>query len=192
MQGLSFGISDVRVTVQVAAELAILPAVKANSSAFAPFKYFLLNRRLTTLCSYPSHKRLNVQFQLKPVCFDHAGHTCNDPLARQRLDEAAEKAKIELSTAVESEINIPFITSDTSGPRHLLVKLSRAKLEELTNEFIERAMTITKRAMEASPFKITDINEVILVGGQTIGILNHMQRIMIFQNHFLISLGNYF
>ncbi len=91
----------------------------------------------------------------------------NDPLARQRLDEAAEKAKIELSTAVESEINIPFITSDTSGPRHLLVKLSRAKLEELTNEFIERAMTITKRAMEASPFKITDINEVILVGGQT-------------------------
>jgi molecular chaperone DnaK len=91
----------------------------------------------------------------------------NDPLARQRLDEAAEKAKIELSTAVETEINIPFITSDASGPRHLLVKMSRAKLEELTNEFIERAMTITKRAMEASPFKIPDINEVILVGGQT-------------------------
>ncbi len=91
----------------------------------------------------------------------------NDPLARQRLDEAAEKAKIELSTAVETEINIPFITSDSSGPRHLLVKMSRAKLEELTNEFIERAMTITKRAMEASPFKIPDINEVILVGGQT-------------------------
>ena len=91
----------------------------------------------------------------------------NDPLARQRLDEAAEKAKIELSTAVETEINIPFITSDASGPRHLLVKMSRAKLEELTNEFIERAITITKRAMEASPFKIPDINEVILVGGQT-------------------------
>ncbi|HVM73861.1 MAG TPA: molecular chaperone DnaK [Candidatus Paceibacterota bacterium] len=91
----------------------------------------------------------------------------NDPLARQRLDEAAEKAKIELSTAVETEVNIPFITSDASGPRHLLVKLSRAKLEELTNEFIERAMTITKRAMEASPFKVPDINEIILVGGQT-------------------------
>ncbi len=90
-----------------------------------------------------------------------------DPLARQRLDEAAEKAKIELSTAVESEVNIPFITSDASGPRHLLVKLTRAKLEELTAEFIDRALAITKRAMEASPFKLADINEVILVGGQT-------------------------
>ncbi len=91
----------------------------------------------------------------------------NDPLARQRLDEAAEKAKIELSTAVETEVNIPFITSDSSGPRHLLIKLSRAKLEEISAEFIDRAISITKRAMEASPFKITDINEVILVGGQT-------------------------
>ena len=91
----------------------------------------------------------------------------NDPLARQRLDEAAEKAKIELSTALETEINIPFITSDAAGPRHLLVKLTRAKLEELTQEFLDRAMLITKRAMEASPFKIGDINEVILVGGQT-------------------------
>jgi molecular chaperone DnaK len=91
----------------------------------------------------------------------------NDPLAKQRLDEAAEKAKIELSTAVETEINIPFITSDASGPKHLLLKMTRSKLEELTEEFIERAMQITKRAMEASPFKLADINEVILVGGQT-------------------------
>lgn len=91
----------------------------------------------------------------------------NDPLARQRLDEAAEKAKIELSSAIESEINIPFITSDASGPRHLLLKLTRAKLEDLASEYVERAMTITKRAMEASPFKVGDINEVILVGGQT-------------------------
>jgi molecular chaperone DnaK len=91
----------------------------------------------------------------------------NDPLARQRLDEAAEKAKIELSTAAETEVNIPFLTSDSSGPRHLLIKMTRAKLEELTQEFIDRAMAITKRAMEASPFKIGDINEVILVGGQT-------------------------
>src|SRR5580693_7671866 len=68
----------------------------------------------------------------------------NDPLARQRLDEAAEKAKIELSTATETEVNIPFITSDSSGPRHLLIKISRAKLEELTAEFIDRAMAITK------------------------------------------------
>ncbi|MBY0473046.1 molecular chaperone DnaK [Patescibacteria group bacterium] len=91
----------------------------------------------------------------------------NDPLARQRLDEAAEKAKIELSTAIETEINIPFITSDSSGPRHLLLKMTRAKLEELSQEFIDRALMITKRAMEASPFKVADINEVILVGGQT-------------------------
>lgn len=90
-----------------------------------------------------------------------------DALARQRLDEAAEKAKIELSTALETEINIPFITSDASGPRHLLLKMTRAKLEELSAEFISRALDITKRAMEASPFKIADINEVILVGGQT-------------------------
>jgi molecular chaperone DnaK len=91
----------------------------------------------------------------------------NDALARQRLDEAAEKAKIELSTAVDTEVNIPFITSDASGPRHLLIKITRAKLEEITREFIERAMEITKRAMEASPFKLADIQEVILVGGQT-------------------------
>lgn len=91
----------------------------------------------------------------------------NDALARQRLDEAAEKAKIELSSAMETEINIPFLTSDASGPRHLLIKMTRAKLEDISGEFIDRAMAITKRAMEASPFKIGDINEVILVGGQT-------------------------
>ena len=90
-----------------------------------------------------------------------------DTLALQRLDEAAEKAKIELSTAMESEVNIPFITSDSSGPRHLLIKITRAKLEELTGEFIDRAMAITKRAMEASGFSTSQINEVILVGGQT-------------------------
>ncbi|MCR4325403.1 MAG: molecular chaperone DnaK [Patescibacteria group bacterium] len=90
-----------------------------------------------------------------------------DPLARQRMDEAAEKAKIELSSASETEVNVPFITSDASGPRHLLIKMTRAKLEELAGEFVERAMSITKRAMEASPFKIGDINEVVLVGGQT-------------------------
>jgi len=91
----------------------------------------------------------------------------SDALALQRLDEAAEKAKIELSTASETEINIPFITSDANGPRHLLMKLSRAKLEELSREFIDRAMEITKRAVEASPFKVNEIDEVILVGGQT-------------------------
>lgn len=90
-----------------------------------------------------------------------------DALALQRLDEAAEKAKIELSTAVQTEVNIPFLTSGADGPKHLLITMTRAKLEELTKEFIDRAMEITKRAMEASPFKIADINEVVLVGGQT-------------------------
>ena len=90
-----------------------------------------------------------------------------DPLALQRLDEASEKAKIELSTAMQTEINIPFITSGADGPKHLLVTFTRAKLEELCAEFIDRAMIITKRAMDASPFKVGDLNEVILVGGQT-------------------------
>ncbi len=91
----------------------------------------------------------------------------NDTLALQRLDEAAEKAKIELSTAAQTEVNIPFITSGANGPQHLLITMTRAKLEELTQEFIDRALIITKRAMEASPFKIDQINEVVMVGGQT-------------------------
>ncbi len=91
----------------------------------------------------------------------------NDSLALQRIDEAAEKAKIELSTATETEINIPFITSDDSGPKHLLLKLTRAKLEELAMPYIEKAIEITKRAIEKSPFQLSDIDEIILVGGQT-------------------------
>ncbi len=90
-----------------------------------------------------------------------------DSLALQRLDEAAEKAKIELSTAMQTEINIPFITSGSDGPKHLLVTMTRTKLEELCQEFIDRAIMISKRAMDASPFKIGEINEVVLVGGQT-------------------------
>jgi molecular chaperone DnaK len=90
-----------------------------------------------------------------------------DALALQRIDEAAEKAKMELSTSMETEINIPFIATGPNGPEHLVKKLTRAKLEELSAEFIERSIEITKRAMAASPFKINEINEVILVGGQT-------------------------
>ncbi len=90
-----------------------------------------------------------------------------DPLSLQRLDEAAEKAKIELSTAMETEINIPFVTSDATGPKHLLMKLSRATLENLVKDLIDRSIEITKRALAASPFKSGEINEVIMVGGQT-------------------------
>jgi len=74
---------------------------------------------------------------------------------------------IELSTAVESEINIPFITSGTDGPKHLLIKLSRATLENLVKDLIDRSIEITKRALAASPFKMTEIQEIIMVGGQT-------------------------
>lgn len=90
-----------------------------------------------------------------------------DVLALQRLKEAAEKAKHELSTTPDAEVNIPFITSDASGPKHLQLKLSRAKLEELASEYIEKSIEITKRALAASPFKKEDINEIIMVGGQT-------------------------
>ncbi|MDZ4284939.1 MAG: molecular chaperone DnaK, partial [Patescibacteria group bacterium] len=90
-----------------------------------------------------------------------------DPLALQRLDEAAEKVKHELSSTTQSEINIPFITSDSSGPKHLLMNMTRATLEELAREYIDRSIEIAKRAMDASPFKINEIDEVILVGGQT-------------------------
>jgi len=90
-----------------------------------------------------------------------------DKLALQRLDEAAEKAKHELSTTNETEINIPFISSDANGPKHLLIKLTRAKLEELAHEFVDKSIEITKRALEASGLKKEEIDEVILVGGQT-------------------------
>lgn len=90
-----------------------------------------------------------------------------DPLALQRLDEASEKAKLELSSSGDTEINIPFITSGAEGPKHLLIKLSRAKLEELASPFIDKSIEITKRALEASPFKKEEIDEIILVGGQT-------------------------
>lgn len=90
-----------------------------------------------------------------------------DVLALQRLKEAAEKTKHELSTTTESEINIPFITSTAEGPQHLLVKMSRAQLEDIAREFIERSIEITKKAMTASGLQMSEINEVILVGGQT-------------------------
>jgi molecular chaperone DnaK len=90
-----------------------------------------------------------------------------DALALQRLDEAAEKAKHELSSASQTEINIPFITSTDEGPKHLLLNMSRATLEDLAREYIDRSIEITKRAVQSSPFKIEEIDEIILVGGQT-------------------------
>ena len=95
-----------------------------------------------------------------------------DPLALQRLKEAEKKAKHELSSATETEINLPYITSDANGPKHFLVKLSRAKLESLVQEYIDRSIALTKETVTASTpkgagFKLGDINEILLVGGQT-------------------------
>ena len=90
-----------------------------------------------------------------------------DKLALQRLKEAAEKAKIELSSSKETEINLPFITADASGPKHLLVKLTRAKLESLVDDLIARTMEPCKAALKDAGVAITEIDEVILVGGMT-------------------------
>ena len=90
-----------------------------------------------------------------------------DVLALQRIKEASEKAKHELSSTFETEINIPFITSGSSGPEHLLVKFARTKLEELTNGLIKKSIDITRKVVEESGLKLGEINEIILVGGQT-------------------------
>ena len=90
-----------------------------------------------------------------------------DKLALQRLDESAEKAKHELSNTNETDINIPFISQGTDGPLHMDVKLSRAKLEEIAHEYVDKSIEITKRALEASGLKKEEIDEIILVGGQT-------------------------
>jgi len=90
-----------------------------------------------------------------------------DKLALQRIKEAAEKAKIELSTAGETEINQPFITSDQDGPKHLVMKLSRAKLEELVGGLVERTLIPSQKALDDAGFKKSDIEEIIMVGGMT-------------------------
>ena len=91
----------------------------------------------------------------------------SDKLALQRLKEAAEKAKIELSSAKETEINLPFITADASGPKHLVMKLSRAKLESLVDDLIQRTLEPCKAALKDAGIAASDIGEVILVGGMT-------------------------
>lgn len=90
-----------------------------------------------------------------------------DPLAMQRLKEAAEKAKIELSSSQSTEVNLPYITADSSGPKHLVVTISRAKLESLTEEMVARTIIPCKTALEDAGLSASDIDDVILVGGQT-------------------------
>lgn len=91
----------------------------------------------------------------------------NDPLALQRLKEAAEKAKIELSSAQQTDVNLPYITADASGPKHLNIKLTRAKLESLVEKLVERTIEPCKTALKDAGLTVSQINEVILVGGQT-------------------------
>ena len=90
-----------------------------------------------------------------------------DPLALQRLKEAAEKAKIELSTLMETDINLPYITADASGPKHLNVKLTRAKLEQLVDDLIQRTIKPCENALQDAGLKASDIHEIILVGGMS-------------------------
>ena len=91
----------------------------------------------------------------------------NDRLALQRLKEAAEKAKIELSSTMQTEINLPFITADASGPKHLTMKISRAKLEQLVEDLIQKTIEPCKKALQDAGLKAGDVSEVILVGGMT-------------------------
>ena len=91
----------------------------------------------------------------------------NDRMAMQRLREAAEKAKVELSSMMETTISLPFITANQSGPKHLEMKLSRAKFEEMTSDLIDRTITPSKRAIEDSGLKIGEIDKILLVGGST-------------------------
>lgn len=90
-----------------------------------------------------------------------------DTLALQRLKEAAEKAKIELSSAQQTDVNLPYITADASGPKHLNIKLTRAKLESLVEDLVERTLEPLKTALKDANMKASDINDIILVGGQT-------------------------
>jgi len=90
-----------------------------------------------------------------------------DILAMQRLKEAGERAKQELSSVLETEINLPFITSTSEGPKHLLLKLTRAKLEEIVADFIDKSIKLTEQTIKETGLKISDIDEIVLVGGQT-------------------------
>ena len=90
-----------------------------------------------------------------------------DKMALQRLKEAAEKAKIELSSVMETDINLPFVTADASGPKHLQMKLTRAKLEQITDDLVQRCVQPFKQALKDAGLQVSDINEIVLVGGAT-------------------------
>jgi molecular chaperone DnaK len=90
-----------------------------------------------------------------------------DSLALQRLKEAAEKAKIELSSSTQTEINLPYITADASGPKHLVIKVTQSKLESLVEDLVDRTLEPLRVALKDAGMTISDIDDIILVGGQT-------------------------
>jgi len=98
---------------------------------------------------------------------EHAMDLHNDPLALQRLKEAAEKAKIELSTSGQTEVNLPYITADNTGPKHLVIKVTQAKLESLVEELVERTLEPLRIALKDADVSVSKIDDIILVGGQT-------------------------
>jgi len=111
--------------------------------------------------------QLIIQYLAAEFKKEHGVDLMTDKLALQRLKEAAEKAKIELSSSQQTEVNLPFITADSSGPKHLLIKLTRAKFENMVSDLVERSIAPCKQALKDAGVKAADIHEVVLVGGQT-------------------------
>ncbi len=111
--------------------------------------------------------QLIIQYLAAEFKKEHGVDLMTDKLALQRLKEAAEKAKIELSSSQQTEVNLPFITADSSGPKHLLIKLTRAKFENMVSGLVERSIAPCKQALKDAGVKAADIHEVVLVGGQT-------------------------
>jgi molecular chaperone DnaK len=108
-----------------------------------------------------------IEWLLEEFKKDQGINLGNDPMALQRLKEAAEKAKIELSSTTETEINLPFITADAAGPKHVNIRLTRAKLEQLVDDMIQRSLGPCRQALKDAGVEPKDIDEVVLVGGQT-------------------------
>jgi len=111
--------------------------------------------------------QLIIQYLAAGFKKEHGVDLMADKLALQRLKEAAEKAKIELSSSQQTEVNLPFITADSSGPKHLLIKLTRAKFENMVSDLVDRSIAPCKQALKDAGVKAADIHEVVLVGGQT-------------------------
>jgi len=108
-----------------------------------------------------------IDWLVKEFKKDQGVDLSKDKLALQRLKEAAEKAKIELSTAMETEINLPFVTSDVSGPKHMNYKITRAQFEEMVKEYIDKSIDLVKKTLKDAKLETSDIEEIVLVGGQT-------------------------